>query len=76
MEKEIKKKEEIESEKWVEVFSNGDVWELQKSGKYLFGRRTYDDPSDFDEDELVDNGISDFEEKARIMGLEQFIVVD
>jgi len=69
-------KEEIESDKWFEVFSSGDVWELQKTGCYLFGRRTYDDPSNFDEYELIDNGISDFEEKARIMSLKPFIVVD
>jgi len=65
-----------ESEKWFEVFSNGHVWKLKKFGNYLFGRRIYNDPSDFDEDELVDNGISDFEEKARMMGLEPIVEVE
>jgi hypothetical protein len=60
----------MENKKWFEAFSNGEVWELYKSGNYLFGRRTYDDPSYFDVDEVFDYGISDFEEKARVMHLE------
>ena len=65
-----------ENNKWFEAFSNGEVWELKKSGIFLFGRRTYDDPSYFDEDEIVNNEILDFEEKARIMGLKAIVVVD
>jgi len=65
-----------ETEKWYEAFSNGDVWELKKSGNCLFGRKTYDDPSYFDVDEVFDYGISDFEEKARIMGLKPVTVAE
>jgi len=65
-----------ENEKWFEVFSSGDVWELKKSGNRLLGRKTYDDPSYFDVDEVFDYGIPDFEEKARIMGLKPVIVVE
>jgi len=61
--------EKERNKKWFEVFSGGDVWALVKVGIMLIGRCTHDDVSDYAEGEVVDNGVSDLEEKARIMGL-------
>jgi len=57
------------NKKWFEVFSGGDVWELMEIDGKLIGFRTHNDASDYSEDELADNGISDFEERARVMHL-------
>ena len=57
------------NKKWFEVFSGGDVWELMEIDGKLIGFRTHNDASDYSEDELAHNGISDFEERARVMHL-------
>ena len=67
---ENKKMHEEDREKWIEVFSNGDVWELEKIEQKLVAKRTNNDPQDYTEDELTDNGISTLTERARLMGLE------
>jgi hypothetical protein len=63
------------NEKWVEVFSQGDVWELTAKEGELLGYLTTNDASDYEADELADNGISTVYERARAMGL-KFIQID
>lgn len=60
----------METQKWIEVFSQGDVWELEEIDGKLYGRFTGNDPSDYEPDELVDNGVADVEQRAKEMGLE------
>jgi len=62
--------------RWIEVFSSGDVWELKEEDGKLFGFKTENDASDYGEDELANNGVSTFEERARMMGLEAVRVSD
>lgn len=57
-------------EKWLEVFSQGDVWELEAVGGFLYGLLTGNDSFDYGEGEVADNGISNVRERARMMGLE------
>jgi len=55
---------------WREVFSQGDVYELHIEGENLIGEYVDDyDKETFKGEEVADNGISTFEERARIMGL-------
>ena len=56
--------------KWIEVFSQGDVWELEESDGMLYGMYTGNDVSDYEENEVIDNGVSSVFERADIMGLE------
>ena len=56
--------------KWIEVFSQGDVWELEESDRMLYGMYTGNDVSDYEENEVIDNGVSSVFERADIMGLE------
>ena len=63
------------NEKWVEVFSQGDVWEIEVRDGKLMAYSTTIDPSYYDESELVDNGISSVYERAKSMRLE-FVRVD
>ena len=63
------------NEKWVEVFSQGDVWELTAKEGGLLGYLTTNDASDYEPDELVDNGIATVYERAKSMGL-KFVQVD
>lgn len=55
--------------KWIEIFSQGDIWELEKVGNKLLGFRTENDADAYKEDELCDNGISTVEQRAKDMGL-------
>jgi len=66
----------VRSDIWYEKFLNGEIWELQIVGNQLLGRKTYFDSSDFVEDGCVDEGVSFFEEKAKLMGLKPAMVVD
>ena len=59
----------MEQKKWLEIFSQGDIWELEVDGDTLRAYETGNDHSDYDPDELSDNGISDVHERARMMGL-------
>jgi len=65
----MERKNETDAKMWFEVFSEGDIWVLHKFSSYLFGKKTYLDVSDFYAENLVDNGIFDFEERARLMDL-------
>ena len=59
------------NEIWFEVFSQGDIWELeQRDGKLLAMRIEGAEAEDYSEDELADNGISTVQERVKIMGLE------
>ncbi len=58
-----------ENEKWIEIFSQGDIWELEVIGNELRAYETGNDHSDYEESKLSDNGISTVEERAQIMGL-------
>lgn len=60
----------MENKSWLEVFSQGDIWELEERDGKLYAKFTGNDASDYDADELVDNGISDVESRAQQMGLE------
>ena len=61
----------MEQQKWMEIFSQGDIWELkQRDGKLLAMRIEGAEAENYSNDELVDNGISTVKERARIMGLE------
>ena len=64
-----------ENEKWIECFSQGDVWEIEVRDGKLLGYLTSNDPSDYEPSELVDNGISTIYERAKGMGL-KFVQVD
>lgn len=73
----------MENNKWLEVFEDGDVWELEEEDGKLLGYHTGNDASDYDSDELVDNGISSPQEKAKMMHLkfqqiyeDRYMVVD
>ena len=44
----------MENNKWIEVFSQGDVWELEEMDGKLIGRCTGNDASDYEENELID----------------------
>ncbi len=59
----------MENEKWIEIFSQGDIWELEVDGDVLQAFYTGNDHSDYEPDELVDNGISDVYERSRMMRL-------
>ena len=63
----------IESDKemttWFEIFTQGDIWLMHISRKTLYAYTTNLKPSDFNLKELVDNGVSDVEERAKILGL-------
>ena len=61
---------ETENKKWIEVFSQGDVWELEEIDGKLYATFTRNDASDYDADDLIDNGVSDVEQRAKEMGLE------
>jgi len=57
---------------WFEVFKNGEVWELQKLDNLLKGRKMSNDITEIPDGmsiEVVDNGVSDFETKAKVLGL-------
>lgn len=62
-------------EEWYEKFNNNEVWELTISGGYLMGCKISDNASKFNAsliengDVLHDNGIENFKEKAKTMGL-------
>ena len=60
---------------WIEVFSQGDVWELTINGKKLIATPG-SDASDYDADELIDNGVGDLEIRAKQLGLELVKEVD
>jgi hypothetical protein len=62
---------------WFEVFKNGEVWELHKLDNLLEGRKMCNDITEIPDGisiELVDNGVSDFNEKADLLGLVPVIV--
>jgi len=74
IEKEI---ERLDTERWIEVFSDGSVWELQKIFKYLVGKKMYKSVSGLPWGEVVvDNGVFDLTMKAKIMGLIPVVVVE
>ena len=58
------------SERWIEVFSQGDVWRLEALDGVLYGLHVSNDSVDYEESELADNGIGTVQERARMMGLE------
>ena len=61
----------MERQKWIEIFSQGDIWELeQRDGKLFAMRIEGAEAENYSKDELSDNGISTVRERARIMGLE------
>ena len=57
------------SEKWLEQFAGGEVWELLEQNGTLYGEYKNDSIDGYDLEEVADNGISSPEERARIMGL-------
>jgi len=71
----VKMERIVRSDIWYEML-NGEIWELQIVGNQLLGRKTYFDLSSFSEDGCVDEGVSSFEEKAKLMGLKPAMVVD
>jgi len=73
IEKEI---ERLDAERWIEMFSDGSIWELQKLFKYLVGKRIYNSMFDLPQGEVVDNGVSDLTMKAKIMKLIPVVVVE
>ena len=61
----------MERKKWMEIFSQGDIWELEeRDGKLLAMRIEGAEAENYSNDELADNGISSVRERARMMGLE------
>ena len=66
---------DIAQEKWIEIFSQGDIWELRVIGNELRAFLTGNDHSDYEIEELVDNGISTVNERAKSMGL-KLVVID
>jgi len=67
----------MENEKiWYEVFSQGDVWHLRVDDdkKELIAEPLEGDSEDYPE--AKDLGISNIQEKARIMGLKLIILGD
>lgn len=65
----------MRNEKWFEVFSRLDVWELEIRGQKLRGYLTANQLSDFEPEQIVNNGVSTVFERAKSMGLE-FVRVD
>jgi len=61
--------EKMETGKWIEVFSQGDIWELEEVNGNLRAYLTRNESEDYDDDELCDNGISNVSERARMMRL-------
>ena len=59
----------MSNKKWIEIFSDGSIWELEKVGNRLVGIRQENDADAYEEDELCDNGISTPENRAKVMGL-------
>ena len=61
----------MQRKKWMEIFSQGDIWELEeRDGKLLAMRIEGAEAENYSKDELADNGISSVRERARMMGLE------
>ena len=59
------------TEKWLEQFSGGDIWELREDREkgILYGEFKSDSIAGYEEDEIVDNGISSVHSRAELMGL-------
>ena len=59
------------TEKWLEQFSGGDIWELEEDRNkgFLYGEFKSDSIDGYEEEEIADNGISDVEARAKMMGL-------
>ena len=65
-----KGEKKMESKKWIEIFSQGDIWELESIGSTLYAERMdWDFSERYDDEEIADNGISGLGERARLMGL-------
>ena len=56
-----------ESKEWIELFVDGSVYVLEIKENYLIAIFTGDETSDYEADELVNNGVFDIYEKARMM---------
>ena len=59
------------SEKWLEQFSGGDIWELREDREkgILYGEYKNDSIEGYEEEEIADNGISSVQARAELMGL-------